>query len=421
LLPDNSTRPGDQVTASEQVRAFYERMPYPPPLDNLNEHRELYRNPLRRRALFHRIWPAAKPRRGQAILIAGCGTSQAARHAMQDPDAHVSAIDVSETSLRHTRALQRTHGLDNLEVHRLAIEDVAQLGRCFDLIVCTGVLHHLPDPDIGLRALHDVLHPHGALHLMVYAAYGRAGIYMMQEYCRLLGIGTSPEELRDLGATLDSLSPTHAIASVLRGAKDFRRPDMMADALLHPLDRAFTVPALYAWLERCGMSFGRWSEQAPYLAWCGAVAKSPHAARLASLSAPQQHAAVELFRGSMVTHSAIAYRDDRPAASQPIVFEDTRWRGLVPIPLPWTVRIRDRLPRGTAAVLINRAHTFPDLVLPIDSFEVTLLDAVDGERPLDEILHAAASDEVQERSGLDFFERLWRHDQVVFDASARGA
>ena len=75
----------------------------------------------------------------------------------------------------------------------------AELGRTFDQVVCTGVLHHLPDPDLGLRALRDVLRPQGAMHLMVYALYGRAGIYMMQEYCRLLGISSSDTDLRDLG------------------------------------------------------------------------------------------------------------------------------------------------------------------------------------------------------------------------------
>jgi 2-polyprenyl-3-methyl-5-hydroxy-6-metoxy-1,4-benzoquinol methylase len=83
---------------------------------------------------------------------------------------------------------------------RLLIERVRELGQTFDQIVCTGVLHHLPDPDSGLRALRSVLAPDGAMHLMIYAAYGRAGIYMMQECCRLLGIGASEGELRDLGA-----------------------------------------------------------------------------------------------------------------------------------------------------------------------------------------------------------------------------
>ncbi len=111
-------------------------------------------------------------------------------YALREPDAHVTAIDISQTSLRHTRDLQRKYDLRNLDLHQLAIEQVSRLGKTFDQIVCTGVLHHLADPDIGLRSLRDVLAQNGAMHLMVYAKYGRGGIYMMQEYCRLLGIGT---------------------------------------------------------------------------------------------------------------------------------------------------------------------------------------------------------------------------------------
>jgi hypothetical protein len=240
---------------------------------------------------------------------------------------------------------------------------------------------------------------------------------MMQEYCRLLGIDTSEQDLRELGATLAALPADHAIASVLRHAKDFRRPDAMADALLHPLDRAYTVPEVYGWLERCGMSFGRWIEQAPYLPQCGMLAKSPHAARLAALPERVQHSAVELFRGTMVAHSAIVYRDDFP--DEPVTLASDRWHGFVPIVLPWTVHIRDRLPRGSAAVLINRAHTFTDLVLTVDAFEDQVLRAIDGARTVTEILGSVVSDEAGERRALDFIERLWRYDQIVFDASAQ--
>ena len=176
------------MSRSEEVRDFYERMPYPAPRTSLDAHRDHYKNPDRRRAEFHLMWPAKQPRGGQEILIAGCGTSQAARYALREPDARITAIDISDTSLRHTRDLQRKYNLENLELHQLPIERVREIGRSFDLVVCTGVLHHLPDPDHGLRALRDVLRPSGAMRLMVYARYGRAGIYMMQEYCRLLGI-----------------------------------------------------------------------------------------------------------------------------------------------------------------------------------------------------------------------------------------
>jgi len=406
-------RTAQQPAASEEVRDFYERMPYPAPRTSLDESGD----PDHRRARFHRIWPAEQPRGNQEILVAGCGTSQAARYALRELDARITAIDISETSLRHTRDLQRKYKLEHLELHQLPIERIQELGRSFDLIVCTGVLHHLLDPDLGLRALRAVLRPRGAMRLMVYAPYGRAGIYMMQEYCRLLGISTSERDLRDLGATLDALPAGHPISGVLRRAKDFRRPEAMADALLHPRDRAYTVPEVYGWLERCGMSFGRWIEQAPYLAQCGVVARSPHAARLAALPAPLQHAAVELFRGTMVTHSFIAYRDDRDGGSQPITFDGDRWRDYVPIALPWTVCVRERLPPGSVAVLINRAHTFNDLVFTADAFEDRLLGAIDGKRTLGEVLRGAAVDAGGDPRALRFFERLWQYDEIVFDAS----
>jgi 2-polyprenyl-3-methyl-5-hydroxy-6-metoxy-1,4-benzoquinol methylase len=401
----------------EEVHAFYETMPYPAPLTSLDEHRELYGNPDRRRALFHLLWPGDPMRGGHEILVAGCGTSQAARYALREPDARITAIDISETSLRYTRDLQRKYNLENLELHQLPIENVQELGRTFDQVVCTGVLHHLPDPDLGLRALQGVLRPQGAMHLMVYASYGRAGIYMMQEYCRLLGISRSGTDLRDLGATLEALPADHPLGQAMRAAMDFSHPDALADALLHPLDRAYTVPQLYAWLERCGMSFGRWVEQAPYLAQCGMIAKTPHAARLASLPAPLQHAAVELFRGTMVRHKLIAYRADRAGDGQPITFLGDRWREYVPIRLPWTVCVRKRVPPGSVAVLINRAHAFPDLVLTVDMAEDRLLGAIDGKRTLAEIVRFVADDGSGERRALGFFERLWQYDQVVFDAS----
>jgi 2-polyprenyl-3-methyl-5-hydroxy-6-metoxy-1,4-benzoquinol methylase len=152
-MPHPNKQPRRVSAGADGVRAFYESHPYPAPLRNLDRHRELYRSPDRRRAWSLLLWPVEKPQENREILVAGCGTSQAAVHALREPDAHVTAIDISETSLRHTRELQRKYALRNLDLHRFAIEDVGQLGGMFDQIVCTGVLHHLPDPDTGLRAL----------------------------------------------------------------------------------------------------------------------------------------------------------------------------------------------------------------------------------------------------------------------------
>jgi SAM-dependent methyltransferase len=402
------------VDSAGGVRAFYENHLYPAPVEDLDGHRDLYRNADRRRAQSLLLWPIKDPRPNREILVAGCGTSQAARYALREPDAHVSAIDISEASLRCTRNLQQKYDLRNLKLHRLSIEQVGELGQTFDQIVCTGVLHHLPDPDLGLRSLRGVLAPDGAMHLMVYAAYGRIGIYMMQEYCRMVGVGTSKRELHDLGATIRALSPNHPIADVSRRARDFTYPDALADALLHPQDRAYTVPQLYAWLQRCGLSFGRWYEQAPYLPQCGAIGSMPHTTRLVSLASPLQHAAVEILRGTMTKHNFIAYREDCSAKDRSIKFESAAWPQYVPLRLPWTLCIRDRVPSGSVAVLINRAHASPDLALPITAAQDRLLAEIDGKHSVDEILRATRG-VISGEQASKFIRQLWEYDQIVLD------
>ena len=129
----------------------------------------------------HLFWPTEPYREDRSVLVAGCGTSQAAKYALRWPHAKVTGIDVSATSIQRTEKLKRKYRLDNLEVRQIAVERAGELGRRFDQVVSTGVLHHLPDPDAGLRSLRDVLEPGGAMHLMVYAPYGRAGVYMLQD------------------------------------------------------------------------------------------------------------------------------------------------------------------------------------------------------------------------------------------------
>jgi hypothetical protein len=63
----------------------------------------------------------------------------------------------------------------------------------------------------------------------------------------------------------------------------------------------------------------------------------------------------------------------------------------VPLGLPWTLCLRERLPPGSVAVLINRAHTYPALALPIDAAQEQILAAIDGRRFIDEICERSES------------------------------
>jgi SAM-dependent methyltransferase len=111
----------EHASARDAVRDFYNLHPYPPPVDDLDEYRQRWQDEGRRRADFHLHWPDKAYGADLKVLVAGCGTSQAAKHALRQPACQVVGIDISETSVRHTETLKRKYDLTNLEVHQLPV------------------------------------------------------------------------------------------------------------------------------------------------------------------------------------------------------------------------------------------------------------------------------------------------------------
>ena len=120
----------------------------------------------------------------------------------------------------------------------------------------------------------------------------------------------------------------------------------------------------------------------------------------------------------MVRHSVVAYRDDNPDGEQKVTFADNAWLGYVPIRMPDTICVQERLPPGAAAVMINQNHTHKDLYMLIDLFEKGLFDSIDGNRSIGDIVEIRMLSPQRQTSQLEgarsFFERLWLYDQVVF-------
>lgn len=386
------------------IAGFYDAHPYPPRVEDLSRSVDNW-DEMTRRVEHFRHWPTIPYREEKSILIAGCGTSQAARWAARYPKASVLGIDVSPSSLDAERRLALHHELGNLELMELPIEQVGSLGREFDLVVCTGVLHHLVEPVVGLRALRGVLSERGALQLLVYATYGRFGVSLMRAYASRIGIGL--DEVDALLETLREVPLGHPISHVLREARDFSDRDALADALLNPREASYTVPELFGLLDDGGVRFARWAHQAPYRPQVGIMRVLPDGVRIAAMNEVDQYATMELFRGTINRHSLIAYRDDSPLPDPPIEWGTKNCNSYRPMVPSAVVVVEENLPPGMAAAIINRAHVDRDLVCFLTADELAVLSEIDGHTSLGSIPSATAT----------LFERLWLQDLVMIDAS----
>src|SRR5215510_9061857 len=224
------------------VAEQYEKWSYPLPIMDLNApHIRAGRDSSDPQSNSYTFWPNQGYRDDLDILIAGCGSNAAARYALHHPNARVVGIDLSFSSLAHEAYLKNRHGLDNLTLHHAPLEEVSALGEDFDFIEVSGVLHHLPDPVAGLKALGSVLRPHGTIAVMVYGQYGRTGVYMLQNMFRLMGLGQSEQDVVTVKQTLASLPKRHVIHDYMCRAPDVKYDAGWVDSFLRRQDRAYTV------------------------------------------------------------------------------------------------------------------------------------------------------------------------------------
>ena len=335
--------------------------------------------------------------KGFRALVAGGGTGDAAiflAAQLRDADAEIVYLDLSEASLAIARQRAASRGLEKRVrwIHG-SILDVASLElRPFDYISCLGVLHHLADPEDGLRALTTVLVEDGAMGLMVYGHYGRLDIYAVQELMRQ--INRDEPDLRaqvtNLKAALRGLSPAHPL---LRGRSRQQVDALIAneansvDTFLHVQDRAYTVRELYQFIEGAGLSLVNFTnfghvgrlEYEPDVY----IADASLRARLTDRTVHERQAIAELLHGHMFVHALYAARPGRRAAS----FLDPN---MVPFFLtaPGAAAAKRLHERGSVAV---RLSSRTEVAVAPSPATLACLARVDGVKPLAEIWGEAAA------------------------------
>ena len=259
------THPKPSDAATPVVSAFYDRFPFPgdplqdgpPPGYNW---RWCHRSVLA--AVYGSIPSGMKAPR---ILDAGCGTGVSTDYLCHlNPGADVLGVDISDGALAVARERCQRSGaaeqVTSLRQEQRSLLDLSEEGS-FDYINSVGVLHHLDQPEAGLRSLADRLAPSGLLHLFLYADAGRWEIHRTQKALSLLNAGTGSEGLhlgRELFETLpegNRLARHHRE----RWAVDCAPDANFADMYLHPQETSYNLERLFAFIETAGLHFAGFS------------------------------------------------------------------------------------------------------------------------------------------------------------------
>ena len=304
-----------------RLAAQYEAYPYPHRDPRDEAKRLIVGSPGHLREIDHWVFGATRPAsRPLHALIAGGGTGDgtimlAQQMARDGRPGTVTWLDRSAAALKIAQGRAAARGLTNIVWEQRSLLDLPGSGLGpFDYIDCCGVLHHLHDPEAGLRALVSVLAPGGGMGLMVYAPHGRTGIYMIQDALRLLAPDQEEPAARlDVARRVMKHLPDTAWLRGNRSVSDHLSGGDagLYDLLLNPRDRAFTVPALYGLLERAGLSVACWVEPIRY----DPVPLLPDPrlrARVAALPAVEQAALAEALAGNIAAHIVYSVRSSDP-------------------------------------------------------------------------------------------------------------
>lgn len=317
---------------AQQVREQYERFPYPDTDPQREKPRLLVSGHLG--LMCDVLWGGKKTPHGLRVLDAGCGTGSAVvAMAMHFPQAQITGVDFSQTSLDKARALAQKYNVNNIRFIHLPIEHLSRIQERFDFVSASGVLHHLADPAAGLKAIDEVLDPQGAVSIMLYGKYGRTGVYMIQEALQLLAAAGDNDTLSEhyirFAHHLAVHTPAHHPMSRRASGREMQEGKHagIVDLLLHANDIPFDVPAVYRLCKDAEMKFHRWL--IPLIYNEKNFFKHPvllDRLEQAGLSVPRKQEIAELAHGRNSKHSFFAVKPG--FKSHVTTLENGAWRSL---------------------------------------------------------------------------------------------
>ncbi|MCV2872923.1 class I SAM-dependent methyltransferase [Defluviimonas sp. WL0050] len=245
----------------DMVSEQYEAYPYPERNPADERKRLITGSPSHPLEMDHFLWGGKRDwSRPLRALVAGGGTGDALIQVATVLTAagrpyEITYLDLSRASRKIAEERAKVRELKSIRFETGSLLDAAGYGS-FDYIDCCGVLHHLPEPQAGFDALARALAPEGGMGLMVYAPYGRSGVYPLQEAFSTLTDGMTPKaRLKAAKSIYERLPDGHPFKRNPHLVDHEQGDAGFYDLLLHSQDRPFAIDDLIAALEAAGLAF----------------------------------------------------------------------------------------------------------------------------------------------------------------------
>lgn len=330
----------------DALKDLYEALPYPERKPDDERHRLIAGSPSRPEEIDHFVFAGRRDWQAPfTALVAGGGTGDGLimlAHKLRErgTPADITYLDISGPSREIAEARAKIRGLTNIRFETGSLLSAPDFGP-FDYVDCCGVIHHLSDPAEGLAALATSLKPGGGIGLMVYAPLGRTGVYELQATLRALAPPTLPLPERIAAAkTLLAALPASNRFARNPYLGDHRTSDAgLADLLLNPSDRAYTVDELAVLARAAGLRIAGFIEPLLYdpLPF---LPEGSLRARAAALPFHARASLAEALHGTLAKHVAYLVAEDHPLSPP----EPSP--GAVPV---WTEDLRAALANAIAA------------------------------------------------------------------------
>ncbi|MBV1691331.1 methyltransferase domain-containing protein [Novosphingobium sp. G106] len=216
------------------VRHFYDAAPFPgyPPNDSLT-----WLRGRAERSAFARLLDTSLP--GDATIAEiGCGTGQMSLY-LARADRRVVALDLSRAALTLGAAAARRYGTRRIDFVECDLACLPLRDAAFDVVYCSGVLHHTPDPRAAFASVVRAVKPGGHIILGLYNRYARLPLRLRRLVARATAYRWIPFDpvLRD------------------RGAEPARREAWLRDQYQHPEEHRHSLAEVRRWFRDEAIDF----------------------------------------------------------------------------------------------------------------------------------------------------------------------